>query len=629
MTWSDSERDYLWKVVADPNVVAMYARNPGKALVSDADGNVVQRARGRPAGVTGSVYKDIVAYALPGYLAKFSERLPGETSLEFAQRTKMRKVHSLTTRRMVEETEDDWRKRLDRPTLNKRLYQFFQNVSPNRVAQVKLGRLTMPPAVQPLDRPLTPFEVFKSSGTVSVQDSAAGTSTGRFRIADWNVDTQAAFRNLSAEEMAALENTTREVNEIRHAELAPELLKLTRQTKVEGLPKKIQETWDHFTAETEFRAVTIFGGVGTDGQVVTTILHNVRDHQNRTFVEHLCERLGLPIDRFRIEAELFFQNVFQPLLYPEAAVDAQPEHNTGEVEGITEVDVDMTLPISNSRAEAADSIEGLQTQPMDTDDARSELSYVDPLEWAQRVSAVGPEEGIVDNSRDMDAESEEPMSPIVDRMDTLVDRPPAAAEILQDNHGSEVDNRMDTLVNSPLPVAETPQNNRDSEVDSMEADTDPAPAAADNSAAERAKAIAAELGGSLAIIAQAALTGDWTQLEEIAARKIHGDTTQTTPIVPPTGGQQAVSQSRKKKSKKVRAASRRAQSSTIAAHASITRKPLRARATRGGQSVVNTTALPIIDQAGPRRSGRTPKPKAAGTGDYDDVVKRQNDARTK
>lgn len=90
----------------------------------------------------------------------------------------------------------------------------------------------MPPAVQPLDRPLTPFEVFKSSGTVSVQDSAAGTSTGRFRIADWNVDTQAAFRNLSAEEMAALENTTREVNEIRHAELAPELLKLTRQTYV-------------------------------------------------------------------------------------------------------------------------------------------------------------------------------------------------------------------------------------------------------------------------------------------------------------------------------------------------------------------------------------------------------------
>lgn len=119
MMWSDSERDYLWKVVADPNVVAMYARNPGKALVSDADGNVVQRARGRPAGVTGSVYKDIVAYALPGYLAKFSERLPGETPLEFAQRTKMRKVHSLTTRRMVEETEDDWRKRLDRPTLNK------------------------------------------------------------------------------------------------------------------------------------------------------------------------------------------------------------------------------------------------------------------------------------------------------------------------------------------------------------------------------------------------------------------------------------------------------------------------------------------------------------------------------
>ncbi|KAI0336917.1 hypothetical protein BDW22DRAFT_1164011 [Trametopsis cervina] len=160
----------------------------------------------------------------------------------------MRKVHSLTTRRMVEETEDDRRKRLDRPMLNKRLYQFFQNVSPNRVAQVKLGRLTMPPAVQPLDRPLTPFEVFKSSGTVSVQDSAAGTK-----------------------EMAALENTTREVNEIRHAELAPELLKLTRQTKVEGLPKKIQETWDHFTAETEFRAVTIFGGVGTDGQVVTTI----------------------------------------------------------------------------------------------------------------------------------------------------------------------------------------------------------------------------------------------------------------------------------------------------------------------------------------------------------------------
>ncbi|KAI0337734.1 hypothetical protein BDW22DRAFT_1433054 [Trametopsis cervina] len=498
MGWSDSEKDHLWQVVADPVVVAMYARNPGRVLDTDADGSVVQRARGRPSGVKGSVLKDIVAYALPGYLKKFSDPLAGESHTEFVEREKARRRHSLKTKRMVEETEADRLLRLEPVKLNQRLYTFFQNASPNKVAQRKPGRLTMPPAQQPLDRPLTPYEVFKSSGVVSAPNtSSASASSDRFRIADWNVAVKTHFNNLSAEEMAALEETTRERNEGHHADLPPALLKLTREKKVDDLPKMIRAAWDHWTGETDFRAITIYGGVGKDDEVETNILHNIEDSEGRSFVQFFCERLNLPTERFRLVLEMFFQNVYKPIAYPDERTSEQPEGVEGASEGNLEVDIDMALPMSDVRSEANTAVPQLSTED-DMDDIRSELSYLDVSELAQvtkgaetvhamsgvrseahvaepQFSADGDMDdtrselsyvdiseltrlamdveavhGIADDRPDMDVESEDPMSLVVDPVDASAHSAQVTVEAVPISSGLEAGG-ADSNLEGPAP----------------------------------------------------------------------------------------------------------------------------------------------------------------------------------
>ncbi|KAI0337723.1 hypothetical protein BDW22DRAFT_1433139 [Trametopsis cervina] len=222
----------------------------------------------------------------------------------------------------------------------------------------------------------------------------------------------------------------------------------------------------------------------------------------------------------------------------------------------------------------------------DMDDTRSELSYVDISELTRLTMDVEAVHGIADDRPDMDVESEDPMSLVVDPVDASAHSAQATVEAVPISSGLEAGG-ADSNLEGPAPGV--PEG---------------------SSVVQRAREIAAEFGANLAVIAQAALTEDWALLEGITPHS--SEEVATEAIVPPGNTERKMGSKRVSQPRKARVASRRAQPPNASTNASPVRKPLRSK-----------------DGAMVRRSGRAAKPRQAGTWDYDDAVLRQAKASRK
>ncbi|KAI0338088.1 hypothetical protein BDW22DRAFT_1432751 [Trametopsis cervina] len=313
--WSDAEWDWLTERLSREDVTKLYAQVPARVQELDAAGVPVKMARGRPRGLPQGVFKEIAAIIEAEYRQAFANPLEGETNAEFKKRKGVRKAAGLTSKQNENETREACEIRLDVTQLRQRLMDLVSQKSPNRIRGVTFGRLPATDHSEGATRAHTAFSVFKASRHGSGEGSVNPSGEAPFRIGDWNMATKRDFEALPAEAVARLESEAKDLNEQTPA-LSVEILQLAKQGKIADLQANISDTHAFWKRETEWRAVTIAGGLigsGTSERVDTIISHNILNGEGLSLVQYLCKQLACPEDRFLLEVSYFFTDALRPL----------------------------------------------------------------------------------------------------------------------------------------------------------------------------------------------------------------------------------------------------------------------------------------------------------------------------
>ncbi|KAI0692376.1 hypothetical protein BC835DRAFT_1416574 [Cytidiella melzeri] len=405
MRFSDDESDWLLEMFNSDGVRNQLAKNLPRIVEEDVAGNAIKVVKGRQKG-DGS-FKLVAAELTAMYKVKFSLRLLGEERASFKTRKKARSLVGLTTHRKVAESDEHYEQRLNFEVLrtSERIYNWLTAHSMNKVSRQKSVKLTNATAAL---QQHTAYSVYRLShtpaatglattssqpdgATSSTQSHDATSSTPPDTVttstqpdgAAWNRQLKADFLTLTSDQVQALEREAHELNTLWNKPLEPDMVRAMQAEKQKQLDANVSKQLHSWSTQTGFRGHFIMGGPTNDGSIRHFTVHNAVDCFSQTFPQYMCKRLGIQLQRWAIEEDLYFQNVFD---MPPATVDTLDNRARSSSPTPTAVQAD---DVEDAETIAGDEPMGKASdEGTDAEDVESVADVLDHTELQFRLAEV-------------------------------------------------------------------------------------------------------------------------------------------------------------------------------------------------------------------------------------------------